>query len=184
MDIEPIAMTSSPNNFELCHFEINDFPNCCHNGIGYYFPERVLQLHIWESACAHCINWWPFRWYCNMEHGSSIWLSYILNACITCTDDISHKSSMLQLSKARVRALLINEETNYILLPMYACMFRGCPLWNCPWKGAIQLGQGEGPIGLVGPLSQPRGTIDTASLTLNRTCALPCTFWSNFTLGS
>ena len=42
-------------------------------------------------------------------------------------------------------------------------MYRGCPSRNCPWKGAIQLGQGEGPIGLVGPIAQPRGTNDTAS---------------------
>ena len=33
----------------------------------------------------------------------------------------------------------------------------------------FQLGQGEGPIGLVGPICQPRGTIDTASLTLGHT---------------
>ena len=37
-------------------------------------------------------------------------------------------------------------------------MYRGRPSWNCPWEGAIQLGQGEGPIGIVGPISQPRGT--------------------------
>ena len=43
-------------------------------------------------------------------------------------------------------------------------MYRGRPSWNCPWKGAVQLGQGEGPIGIVGPISQPRGTIGTASL--------------------
>ena len=49
---------------------------------------------------------------------------------------------------------------------------------------AFQLGQGEGPIGLVGPISQPRGSIDTASLTLGRTNALLCTFRANFTLGS
>ena len=59
---------------------------------------------------------------------------------------------------------------------MYVCMYRGRPLWNCPWKGAIQLGQGEGPIGIVGPISQPHGTIDTASLTLNHTHALVCDF--------
>ena len=30
-----------------------------------------------------------------------------------------------------------------------------------PMERAIQLGQGEGPIGLMGPISQPRGTIGT-----------------------
>ena len=33
---------------------------------------------------------------------------------------------------------------------------------------AFQLGQREGPIGLVGPISEPRGTIDTASLTIQK----------------
>ena len=45
-------------------------------------------------------------------------------------------------------------------------MYRGCPSWRCPWDRAFQLGQGEGPIGLVGLKSQPRGTNGTASLTL------------------
>ena len=67
---------------------------------------------------------------------------------------------------------------------MYVCMYRGRPLWRCPWNRAFQLGQGEGPIGLVGPISQPRGIIGTASLTLDRTCALLCAFWANFNLGS
>ena len=35
----------------------------------------------------------------------------------------------------------------------------------------IQLGMGEGPIGIVGPISQPRGTIDNMSRTLTRTNA-------------
>ena len=48
---------------------------------------------------------------------------------------------------------------------VYVCMYRGRPSWRCPWDRAFQLGQGEGPIGLVGPISQPRGTIGTASLT-------------------
>ena len=56
-------------------------------------------------------------------------------------------------------------------LKMYVCMYRGRPSWNCPWEGAIQLSQGEGPIGIVGPISQPRCTNDTASLTLERTSA-------------
>ena len=40
---------------------------------------------------------------------------------------------------------------------MYVCMYRGRPSWSCPWNRAIQLGLGEGPIGIVGPMSQPRG---------------------------
>ena len=58
------------------------------------------------------------------------------------------------------------------LVCMYVCMYRGRPSWRCPWDRAFQLGQGEGPIGLVGPISQPRGTNDTASLTGSylRTC--------------
>ena len=64
------------------------------------------------------------------------------------------------------------------------CMYKGRPLWRCPWDRAFQLGQGEGPIGIVGPISQPRGIIDTASLTLGRTCALMCVFRANFNLGS
>ena len=45
---------------------------------------------------------------------------------------------------------------------------------------AFKLGQGEGPIGIVGPISQPHGIIDTASLTLNHTHA----FNMRFLLGS
>ena len=41
---------------------------------------------------------------------------------------------------------------------------------------AFQLGQGEGSIWIVGPMSQPRGIIDTASLTLDHTFALVCVF--------
>ena len=59
---------------------------------------------------------------------------------------------------------------------MYVYMYRGCPSWNCPLLRAVQLGQGEGLIGIVGPISQPHGTIDTASLTLDRTYALVCVF--------
>ena len=62
-------------------------------------------------------------------------------------------------------------------------MYRGCPLWRCPWDRAFQLGQGEGPIGFVGPIFQARGTIGTASLTLALTYTLSV-FSTNFTLGS
>ena len=55
---------------------------------------------------------------------------------------------------------------------MYVCMYRGCPSWNCPWNRAIQLGLGEGPIRIVGPISQPRSIIYTASRTLDHTRAL------------
>ena len=59
---------------------------------------------------------------------------------------------------------------------MYVCMYRGRPSWNCPWNRAIQLGLGEGLVGIVGPISQPRGTIDTASRTLVHTRALNVRF--------
>ena len=55
-------------------------------------------------------------------------------------------------------------------------MYRGSPSWRCPWDRALQLGQGGGPIGIVGPISQRRGTIDTASLTLDHTYALNVRF--------
>ena len=55
---------------------------------------------------------------------------------------------------------------------MFVCMYGGRPSWGCQWDWAFQLGQGEGPIGLMGPISQPRGTFDTASLALIRTNAL------------
>ena len=45
-------------------------------------------------------------------------------------------------------------------------------------------GPGVRLINEVGPMSQPRGIIDTASLTLDRTCALVYAFWANFNLGS
>ena len=51
-------------------------------------------------------------------------------------------------------------------------MYRIRPSWKCPWNRAIQLGLGEGPIGIVGPIFKPRGTIDTASHTLDHTRAL------------
>ena len=65
---------------------------------------------------------------------------------------------------------------------MYVCIevaLRG----DAHGERAFQLGQGEGPIGIVGPISQPRSTIGTASLTLIRTNARGV-FWINFTLGS
>ena len=48
--------------------------------------------------------------------------------------------------------------TQSIFLTGYVCMYRGCPPWNCSLLWAVQLGLGEGPIGIVGPISQPRGT--------------------------
>ena len=42
---------------------------------------------------------------------------------------------------------------------------------ECPWDWAFQLGQGEGPSRIVGPISQPGGIIDTASRTLIHTNA-------------
>ena len=61
---------------------------------------------------------------------------------------------------------------------MYVCMYRGCPLWRCQLLRALQLGQGEGPIGLMGPISQPHGAINTPSLTLDHTYALNVRFLS------
>ena len=55
--------------------------------------------------------------------------------------------------------------------------FREQETWRCPWKRAVQ---GEGPIGLMGPISQPRGTIDTVSRTLLHTNTLLCVFCSIF----
>ena len=53
-------------------------------------------------------------------------------------------------------------------------MLKGCPSWKCPWYGHSNWAKGgEGPIGLVGPISQPRGTIDTTSLTLGHTYGFP-----------
>ena len=63
-----------------------------------------------------------------------------------------------------------------IILYVNVCMYRGCPSWRCPWDWAFQLGQGEGRIGLVGPISQSRGTNGTSSLTLDHTYALMCAF--------
>ena len=63
-------------------------------------------------------------------------------------------------------------------------MYRGCPSWNCPLLRALQLGLGEGPIGIMGRTSQPRGTIDTASCTLVYACTLSVLSVTNFTLGS
>ena len=63
-------------------------------------------------------------------------------------------------------------------------MYRGRPSWGCPWDRAFQLGLGEGPIGIVGPMSQPRGTNDTASHTLVHTCTPSVLSVTNFTLGS
>ena len=41
-----------------------------------------------------------------------------------------------------------------------------------PMGSGVQLGLGEGPINEVGPMSQPLGTIDTMSHTLDHTQAL------------
>ena len=63
------------------------------------------------------------------------------------------------------------------------CMYGGCSLWKCPWNREVQLGLGEGTINKVGPMSQLRGIIDTASLTLVHTHVIRC-FLANFILGS
>ena len=62
---------------------------------------------------------------------------------------------------------------------MYSVLF----IFGNKWWIEIELGQGEVPIGLVGPISQPCGTIGTMSHTLIPTCA-QCAFRINFALGS
>ena len=60
---------------------------------------------------------------------------------------------------------------NTCLLPaidracMYVCIYRGRPLWGCPWDRAFQLGQEEGAIGTVGPISQPQRVFSEPTLT-------------------
>ena len=46
------------------------------------------------------------------------------------------------------------------------------PFVEVPMGSGVQLGLGEGPIKKVGPMSQPRGTFDTALCTLYHTHAL------------
>ena len=62
---------------------------------------------------------------------------------------------------------------------MYVCMYvciEAALCGNYPLLWALQLRLGEGPLGIVGPMSQLRGTIDTASCTLDHTCALNVRF--------
>ena len=47
---------------------------------------------------------------------------------------------------------------------MYVCMFKSCPLCSAHWKGVSKWVRGRAPL-KVGPLSQPRGTINTAQCT-------------------
>ena len=56
----------------------------------------------------------------------------------------------------------------YVCTSMYVCMYKGCPSWNCPWDRASNWAWGRGPS-KVGPMSQPRGTIDTPSRMLIHT---------------
>ena len=63
-----------------------------------------------------------------------------------------------------------------LALSMYVFRYRGCPSWNCPLLRAVQLSLGDRPINKVGPMSQPRGTIDTASRMLYHTHALNVRF--------
>ena len=51
---------------------------------------------------------------------------------------------------------------------LLVCMYRGRPLWRCPWDWAFQLGQGERPIELVGLISQPHGTAGSYLRTIVR----------------
>ena len=67
-------------------------------------------------------------------------------------------------------------DTSFLITEWYVCMYRGRPSCSCPRDWVFQLGQGEGTIGIMGPISQPRGTVDTASLTLYHTHAFTCAF--------
>ena len=51
---------------------------------------------------------------------------------------------------------------------MYVCML---PFMELPMGSGVQLGLGEGPIGIMGPISHPRGTIDNMSRKLTSTNA-------------
>ena len=55
---------------------------------------------------------------------------------------------------------------------MCVCMYRGCPSWRCSWDRAFQLGLGEGPFGLVGPISQPLARRHSRWIILMHLCAL------------
>ena len=64
---------------------------------------------------------------------------------------------------------LKNSALKYLFIINRICMYRGCPLWNCPWDRAFQLDLGDGPINKVSPMSQACGAIDTASRTVIHT---------------
>ena len=53
-------------------------------------------------------------------------------------------------------------------------------------ESGVKLGLGGGSIGIVGPMSQPRGIIATVSLTLDHIILTHsiCIFCDNFTLDS
>ena len=69
------------------------------------------------------------------------------------------------------------------ILAFYVCMEAAlCGITHC--SRAVQLGLGEGPIGVAGPISQPRGIIDTVSRVLDHTCAINVRFLNQLTVGS
>ena len=111
---------------------------------------------------------WSLIWLDNPEAWSNVGVDYLDPIFCKAEWGGGDTNPCPNTANVKVRVLL--------LTCMYVCIRRGRPSWNCPWEGAIQLGQGEGPIGIVGPISQPRGTNGTASLTLERTSAPLCTF--------
>ena len=54
------------------------------------------------------------------------------------------------------------------------------PFVEMPMGLGVPMDQGEGPIGIAGPISQPRGTIDTVTHAGSYLCALsePTLLWA------
>ena len=114
-----------------------------------------VSLHVWSPAS---------------ESASSVHFLILLrvsSSLAPCTQSRTGFSNLLYAELSSLLRLYESEVASWSLLVhhsgMYACKYRGLPLWRCTWYRAFQLGLGEGPIGLVGPISQPRGIIDTAS---------------------
>ena len=114
--------------------------------------------HIPNRASMHAYDVTHMHAYCMDIYGVSKW-------------SILHTQMRLVFPKLKIGAL----HGKKIFKPTLSCqcfkterhvfMYKSRPLWD----RAFQLGQGEGPIGLVGPIFQPRGTIGTASLMLDHT---------------
>ena len=77
------------------------------------------------------------------------------------------------IDRCQLRQIFFSFPILFLDIMMCVCVL---PFVECPLVLSDQLGQGEGPIGIVGPISRPRGTIDTASLMLDHTYAFECPF--------